>query len=166
MKNLLAPLALALSLTIIASSCIGTDVVEEVEATVPPVAVDTTTTEPPMPSDPTSAAREGTLSGRGGYESAGMVTLSTNDNGDVIMTTSPDFRVTLALGTSLYLSNSESGSQTAASGLEVADVSQSLTGEQSFNVTQISANVTVDTYDYVVVLCKPARITFGVAELQ
>ena len=113
-----------------------------------------------------AAERSGTLQGKSGYTASGTVTLSKNEEGEVILTTSEDFKVSLALGTFLYLSNSEAGDATATSGLEVADVSKATEGQQTFNVTQIDANVELTTYQYVVVLCKPARLTFGSAELK
>lgn len=116
--------------------------------------------------EPVAAERSGTLQGKSGYTASGTVTLSKNEEGEVILTTSDDFKVSLALGTFLYLSNSEAGATTATSGLEVADVSKTPEGQQSFNVTQVDANIDLDTYNYVVVLCKPARLTFGSAELK
>ena len=121
---------------------------------------------PLMVGEPVAAERSGTLQGKSGYVASGTVTLSSNEQGDVLLTTSDDFKVSLALGTFLYLSNSEEGPATATSGLEVADVSRATEGQQTFNVTQINANVALDTYQYVVVLCKPARLTFGSAELK
>lgn len=151
------------------SACIGTDVIDEMEVDMTPEPVADTTTTDTTNTDTTTTvatARQGTLEGRGGYDAAGTVTLSQDDNGDILLTTSDDFTVTLALGTFLYLSNSESGSATAAEGLEVADVSDRLVGAQTFNVTQLAPDVDLSTYRYVIVLCKPARITFGLAELN
>ena len=122
--------------------------------------------EAPPPPVATDAAREGTLMGQGGYTAEGTVTLSQDDTGNVILTTSDDFNVSFAAGTFLYLSNSEDGRQTATTGLEVADVSESTTGAQTFNVTEVDASVALDTYRYVVVLCKPFSLTFGTAELN
>lgn len=138
------------------SSCIGTDVIDDLADEGVPA----------LPTDSTATERSGTLQGRGGYAAAGTVTLSQNDEGDLVLRTSDDFAVTLALGTFLYLSNSELGNETAANGLEVADVSENLSGARTFNVTQRDASVALDTYQYVIVLCKPARITFGAAELN
>ena len=127
-----------------------------------PLAVGEAVVVPP----PAATARTGTLQGQGGYTASGTVTLSEDEDGNVVLTTSDDFSVSLALGTFLYLSNSESGAATATDGLEVADVSEATTGAQTFNVTQVDASVGLDTYRYVVVLCKPARLTFGTAELN
>ncbi len=158
-------LLLSLLVAGIFASCIGTDVIDDLASTVPPTEpapVDTVTT------DTTTAVAElqGTLQGQGGYTTVGTVTLLRNEAGEIILSTSSDFQVSLALGTFLYLSNSQAGSATATNGLEIADVSESATGAQSFNVSQIDPNVALNTYRYVIVLCKPARLTFGSAELK
>ena len=149
------------------SACIGTDVVDDIAAEMMPDAAadstDSPTTDPPVAA---GNERSGQLEGRGGYDARGTVTLSRNDDGELLLTTSEDFSVTLALGTFLYLSNSQAGGATAADGLEVADVSERLEGAQTYNVSALNGNVDLDTYQYVVVLCKPARITFGLAELN
>jgi hypothetical protein len=144
--------------------CIGTDVIDDMGAVVPP--------NEPMPTDTLAtdtvavAARRGTLQGQGGYTSVGTVTLLQNEAGEVILTTSSNFEVSFAAGTFLYLSNSQSGSTTFTEGLEVADVSDTPTGAQTFNVSLVDPTVSLSTYRYVVVLCKPFRLTFGVAELD
>lgn len=144
------------------ASCIGTDVIDDLAAGMPPTEpapTDTVTTD-------TVTERQGTLQGQGGYTALGTVTLRRNEAGEIILSTSADFQVSLALGTFLYLSNSQAGSATTTSGLEVADVSESTTGAQSFNVSQIDPDATLSTYQYVIVLCKPAQLTFGSAELK
>lgn len=144
--------------------CIGTDVIDDLGASVPP--------SEPMPADTLTidttavAERQGTLQGQGGYTSEGTVTLLQNEAGELVLTTSDDFEVSFAAGTFLYLSDSQAGSTTFTDGLEVADVSDTPTGAQSFNVSQVDPAITLSTYRYVVVLCKPFRLTFGVAELK
>ena len=139
------------------SGCIGTDIIDDTmsELMVP---MDTVLTD--------NTTRTGTLQGSGGYESKGTVTLSQDNQGNIILATGEDFEVEFALGTFLYLSNDLSGSAIISSGLEIADVSQNTTGAQSFNVTAIDNQVMLDTYQYVIVLCKPARLVFGSATLQ
>ena len=156
---------LLLSLLVAAtfSGCIGTDVIDDLADQMPP-------TEP-VPTDSVSsdslvAERQGTLQGQGGYTATGTVTLSRNEAGELILSTSDNFEVSFAAGTFLYLSNSEAGPATFTGGLEIADVSDTPTGAQSFNVSQVEPNVTLSTYQYVVVLCKPFRLTFGTAELK
>ena len=145
------------------AGCIGTDVIDDLADQMPP-------TEPvptdSVPSDSLVAERQGTLQGQGGYTATGTVTLSRNSAGELILTTSDDFEVSFAAGTFLYLSNSEAGPATFTGGLEIADVSDTPTGAQSFNVSQVDPNVTLSTYQYVVVLCKPFRLTFGTAKLK
>ena len=158
MMKLANPPFLALLIAVALSSCIGTDVIDDLANEMPPDVMTTDTT--------TVTARQGTLQGQGGYTATGTVTLARNEAGDIILSTSPDFEVSFALGTFLYLSNSQSGSATANGGLEIADVSNTPTGQQSFNVTQVDPTVSLTTYQYVIVLCKPARLTFGSAELN
>lgn len=149
------------------SGCIGTDIIDDTmeelmaptdSATMGSVLMDSTTMN--------SIIRTGTLQGSGGYESKGTVTLSQDGQGNIILATGEDFEVEFALGTFLYLSNDLSGSAIVSSGLEIADISQSTTGAQSFNVTNINNQVTLDTYQYVIVLCKPAQLVFGSATLE
>lgn len=151
---------LLLSLLVAAAfaGCIGTDVIDDLADQMPPT--------DSVPADSTVTERQGTLQGQGGYTATGTVTLRRNEAGDLILSTSADFEVSFALGTFLYLSNSKDGRATANDGLEVADVSNNTTGAQSFNVTQLAPDATLTTYQYVIVLCKPARLTFGAAELN
>ena len=151
---------LLLSLLVAAAfaSCIGTDVIDDLADQMPPIE--------PVPVDSTVTERQGTLQGQGGYTATGTVTLRRNEAGELILSTSDDFEVSFAAGTFLYLSNSEAGPATFTGGLEIADVSDTPTGAQSFNVSQVDPNVTLSTYQYVVVLCKPFRLTFGTAELK
>lgn len=111
-----------------------------------------------------SDVRSGTFVSSGSYDAQGTASLSKNSSGEVILTFSDDFRTSFALGTFIYLSNSTSGSDTKASGLELDEITSN--GAKTFNVTAIKSNVTLDTYKYVIILCKPASITFGYAELN
>ncbi len=154
----------ALLIASLLGSCIGTDVIDDLEANLPPTEVpaDTVTTDTTV----TVTELQGTLQGQGGYTTVGTVTLRQNEAGEIILSTSDDFEVSFAAGTFLYLSNSEAGAATFTGGLEIADVSDTPTGAQSFNVSQVDSNVTLTTYQYLVVLCKPFRLTFGTAELK
>ncbi len=105
-----------------------------------------------------------TFSGRSGYKASGTATLFIADNGDLNLELSDDFDTDFALGTFIYLSNSTSGSATRSAGLEVAEISGD--GGALFNVSEIDPNAGLDTYRYVIVLCKPASITFGVADFN
>ena len=156
--KLLRPLLFSLLVAGAFARCIGTDVIDELAEQMPPI--------PSTPVDSTVTERQGTLQGRGGYTAVGTVMLRRNETGDVILSTSADFAVDFALGTFLYLSDTREGPSTARTGLEVADVSDTPTGAQSFNVSQVAPDVTIGTYRYVIVLCKPAQLTFGSAELK
>ena len=144
------------------SGCIGTDIIDDTmeELTVP---IDSTVMDSTLADGTT---RTGTLQGSGGYESKGTVTLSQDEQGNITLATDEDFEVEFALGTFLYLSNDLSGSAIISTGLEIADISQNTTGAQSFNVTAINDQVTLDTYQYVIILCKPAQLVFGSATLE
>lgn len=109
-----------------------------------------------------SPTKTATFSGRSGYNASGTATLSLNENGDVILELSADFDTDFALGTFIYLSNSTSGSATRSAGLEIAEIKDD--GGAIFNISNLDPEVTLEDYRYVIVLCKPASITFGVAE--
>jgi len=110
-----------------------------------------------------STDKIGTFSGSSGYTAVGTATLK-EENGKITLDLSSDFRTSFALGTFIYLSNSTSGSDTRSGGLELGEITSN--GARSFDVTSINAATTLDTYQYVIVLCKPASITFGFAELK
>ena len=109
-------------------------------------------------------SRTGTFQGANGYDASGSCELFIDDNGDLKLTLSSDFDTDFALGTFIYLSNSTSGGATASSGLEIQEITSG--GTATFNVSSISAETSLSDFDYVIVLCKPAGITFGYAELN
>lgn len=109
-------------------------------------------------------SRTGTFVDANGYDSSGSTELFIADNGDLILELKDDFETDFALGTFIYLSNSTSGSVTRNEGLELQEVSNG--GFHSFNISSIDPNVTIDDFQYVIVLCKPAAITFGYAQLD
>jgi Bacterial Ig-like domain (group 2) len=102
--------------------------------------------------------RKGTFQGSGSYSAKGTVTLTQSD-GVLTVAISSDYQASVALGTVLYLANSINGAQVKSAGLELGEWSS---GAKIFN----PAGVTLNQYKYVVVLCKPAGITFGNAELK
>lgn len=108
--------------------------------------------------------RVGTFQDANGYKAKGTATLIRDASDDLIIELSDDFETSFALGTFLYLANNTSGTAVAAQGLEIAEITTN--GAQSYNVTAKDAAVGLDTYKYVVLLCKPASITFGFAELK
>ncbi|MFY0605332.1 MAG: DM13 domain-containing protein [Cyclobacteriaceae bacterium] len=109
-------------------------------------------------------ARVGIFMDANGYSTSGMVTLSEDDSGDLILELHDDFKTSFAVGTFLYLANSTSGSVVASQGLEVSEITGN--GGATYNLTQIKSDISIDDYQYVISLCKPFTITFGSAELQ
>jgi hypothetical protein len=79
--------------------------------------------------------------------------------GKLLVKLSSNFQASVALGTFIYLANSTAGGNVKTAGLEVAQWSS---GARIFEVP----GVTLNQYKYVVVLCKPAGLTFGFAELK
>ncbi len=111
-----------------------------------------------------SDIRTATFSGANGYNSSGTAMLFADEGGDIILELSDDFSADFALGTFIYLANSTSGSEVRGGGLELREITSG--GAHTFNVTEIDASVDLDTYRYVIVLCKPAAITFGLADFN
>ncbi|MEO1052508.1 MAG: Ig-like domain-containing protein [Bacteroidota bacterium] len=111
-----------------------------------------------------AASRTAEFGGRNGYVAEGIATLAFNDDNELILTFSDDFVTDFALGTFIYLSNTTSGSGTRANGLELGEIRTN--GAKTFNVTVADPEAGLDDYRYVIVLCRPASITFGVADLQ
>lgn len=109
-------------------------------------------------------ARVGTFRGVGSYDAEGTAILSFNDSDQLILTFSDNFKTDFALGTFVYLANTTSGSSVRAQGLEIAEVVSN--GAKTYNITSVNSNVDLNTYRFVILLCKPASITFGTAELR
>lgn len=107
--------------------------------------------------------RSGSFVGAGGYTAVGTATLSLMDN-KLILQFSNNFQTSFALGTFVYLANSTNGAQVRASGLEVAQITTN--GAKTFDITAISPTTGLLDYQYVIILCKPASLTFGYAELK
>ncbi|MEO9476776.1 MAG: DM13 domain-containing protein [Cyclobacteriaceae bacterium] len=105
----------------------------------------------------------GTFQGVGSYDAKGTATLI-DDNGNLTLTFSNDFETSFALGTFVYLANSTSGTAVRSQGLEIAEVTTN--GAKSYDVTAVDSSAGLNSYQYVVLLCKPASITFGYAELK
>ncbi|MFT6997397.1 MAG: hypothetical protein ACJAQ4_001150 [Cryomorphaceae bacterium] len=109
-------------------------------------------------------SRTGTFTGANGYDASGATELFLADNGDLMLKLEDDFDTDFALGTFIYLSNSTQGSVTRNEGIEIQEVSSG--GAYLFNVSAIDPTVSIDDFNYVIVLCKPATITFGYAQLD
>lgn len=108
-------------------------------------------------------SRDGSFVPAGGYQARGTAILK-NENNQLILELSSDFQTSFALGTYIYLANSTNGGTVKTSGFEVAQISTN--GAKSFNITQINPNINLFDYRYVIILCKPAGLTFGFADLN
>ena len=110
----------------------------------------------------TGFVRTGSFTSAGGYQAVGTATLELA-NSQLILTLSDNFNTDFALGTFIYLANSTNGSTVRSTGFEVAQIFND--GGKTFNITQLNPNIGLNDYRYVIVLCKPASITFGFADL-
>ncbi|MCX8489749.1 MAG: Ig-like domain-containing protein [Cyclobacteriaceae bacterium] len=102
--------------------------------------------------------RIGTFQSAGGYSTVGSVTVE-ESGGKLVVKLSSDFRASIALGTFIYLANSTAGGNVKSAGLDLGAWS---IGNNDFD----ALGVTLNQYKFVVVLCKPAGLTFGFAELK
>jgi len=109
-------------------------------------------------------SRTGSFSGANGYDTEGSTELVLANNGNLMLRLEYNFETDFANGTFIYLSNSTEGSTTRNEGLEIQEVTSG--GAYLFNVSAIDPTVTIDDFNYVIVLCKPATITFGYAQLN
>lgn len=109
------------------------------------------------------STRTGTFVSAGGYKATGIATLKQETN-KLILQFSNDFDTDFALGTFIYLANTTSGADVRSKGLEIQQIS--MDGAHTFDVTAINSNVALHDYRYVIVLCKPASVTFGYADLN
>jgi hypothetical protein len=109
------------------------------------------------------AARTGVFVSSGGYDAEGIAFLF-DDEGNLVLEFSDDFMTSYALGTFIYLSNSTVGSTTFSGGFEIMQITED--GPKRFDIWALDPSVELYDYQYVVILCKPARITFGYAELN
>ena len=108
--------------------------------------------------------RTGMFVKSGGYEASGTCNLR-KENDKLILKFENDFKTSFALGTYIYLANTSTNATTVKSaGLELAQITQN--GMHSFNITAINSAVKIDDYKYVIILCKPATVIFGYAELK
>ncbi len=109
------------------------------------------------------AARSGQFVPAGGYAASGTAMLRTG-NGQVILDLGSNFRTSFALGTYIYLANSTNAGNVRSSGLEVAQIRDN--GARTFNISAVNPNVGLFDYRYVIILCRPATVTFGYADLN
>lgn len=100
------------------------------------------------------------------YSATGTATLRFNESNQLVLDFSEDFNTIFLKGTWVFMSNSLNGGQIKVSGLRVQNISNTISGAQSFNITNIDEDVDLDTYKYVIILCEPAGITMAFAELK
>lgn len=105
----------------------------------------------------------GSFVSAGGYKAIGMASLREVD-GKITLTFSSDFETSFALGTFVYMANVTNGAQAKVNGLEVAQITTN--GAKSFNLTALNPGIKLTDYKYAIILCKPASVTFGYAELK
>ncbi len=105
----------------------------------------------------------GSFVSAGGYKAIGMASVK-EIAGDIILDISNNFETSFALGTFVYMANVTNGSQVKANGFEVAQITTN--GAKSFNLSAINPGIKLTDYKYVIILCKPASVTFGYAELK
>lgn len=110
-----------------------------------------------------SNLRTGSFVRAGGYEAKGLASLGI-ENGRLLLKLGTNFETSFALGTFVYLANSTNGSNVRSGGLEVSQISTN--GAKTFDITAAFPNVGINDYKYVIILCKPASVTFGYAELN
>ena len=110
-----------------------------------------------------STIRRGTFVKAGGYQAEGTTTLGV-ENGRLLLKLESDFKTSFALGTYVYLANSTNGSTVRSGGLEIVQITTN--GAKTFDISSLFPAVKINDYKYVVILCKPASVTFGYADLN
>jgi hypothetical protein len=108
-------------------------------------------------------ARVGQFVSAGGYKAEGTAVLRI-DNGNLMLDFDDGFNTSFAGGTFVYLSNTTSGSGTYSNGVEIAQITTN--GAKSFNVSAVDPEIGLFDYRYVIILCKPARVIFGYADMN
>lgn len=108
-----------------------------------------------------------TFEGSSGYIANGTATLEVTEQG-LILSLSNDFETSFALGTYVYLANSTSGREVKSNGFQVSEITRN--GSHTFNITNIAESkdqaVLIGQHKYVIILCEPASLTFGFADLD
>lgn len=104
-----------------------------------------------------SNIKKGVFSGSGSYTVTGTASLFINENDDLILEFSNDFSVS-SFGVAIYVYMSNQNNSVAG-GVEIQQLLKQ--GGQSYNITNINSELTIDSYDYVIIHCKPYNIPFG-----
>lgn len=99
------------------------------------------------------------------YSAKGAVTLE-EISGAVILKFDSNFQTELLVGTWVFMANSIQGGVVKSSGLAVENISENLSGAQSFDLSALDSEIGLDSYKYVVILCEPFGKTMAFAELK
>ncbi|CAD5253862.1 MULTISPECIES: DM13 domain-containing protein [unclassified Imperialibacter] len=102
--------------------------------------------------------RTGSFVGKGGYNVSGDVRVSILDSNALQVSLQDNFNSNNGPGLFVYLSNQDNS---VAGGKELAALA-STTGPSSYRAD----GVAIDDYKYVIILCKPFNVVFGLAELN
>ena len=94
-----------------------------------------------------------------GYEFSGDAVLATNSNGSLTLQLANNFKAENGPGLNVYLSNSSNGITGA---VELGEL-KSIEGSQEYDVP---SNVALNSYDHIVIYCKPFGVAFGTAKLS
>ncbi len=108
-------------------------------------------------------SRTGTFTPTGGYTAEGTATLAIT-TGDLILTFSNDFKRSSGIGTYVFLANNKDSGTAVQAGINLGEITTN--GAKTFNVSDKFPGTTLNQYNYVVILCKPANLLFGYAELK
>lgn len=103
--------------------------------------------------------RRGSFRGLRQYTVNGSFTL-VEDGDNLELTFSSDFTTSSGPGLFVYLSNSSARTN---GGIEVGSLKQNI-GAQSYSISRSMAGL--DTYDHVIIYCKPFRLAFGTGEFD
>lgn len=110
------------------------------------------------------AVRIATFVSANGYDASGTAELVVV-NEDLVLMLNEDFMTDFALGTFIYMANSNSSGTTIKSnGIELGEIKTG--GSHMFNITEKFPSVTPTQFRYVIVLCKPASVVFGYADFN
>lgn len=109
-------------------------------------------------SETTNTVRSGSLEGRG-YNISGSFTLQVEDDQLILSFENASIDPN-APGPYYYLSNQE---RSVTGGVNLG---KSENGTFSINVTEVSPETTINSYDYVIVWCEPFNVTLGLGSLS
>ncbi|MFZ6012020.1 MAG: Ig-like domain-containing protein [Bacteroidota bacterium] len=107
--------------------------------------------------------RSGDFVSSGGYKAVGHATL-TYENNKLILEFDDNFETSYALGTYVYLANATNGAVVRSTGFEIAQITTD--GAKTFDISALDPNIELFDYRYVIILCKPASVTFGYADMN